>query len=243
MFSINDADCKHLFDNRYGTGQSVWDGIMRTTNLNVAGSTVVVAGYGWCGKGVTMRAKGLGAKVIVTEVDPVRAIEAVMDGFTVMPMEKAAPLGDLFITVTGCRDVVTPAHMLLMKDGAMMCNAGHFDVEVDVAGLRAWPWSITRRAGTSKASGWKTAVPCSCWPRARLVNLAAGDGHPVEIMDMSFALQALCALRLAQKGREMPPALYDVPRDIDGEVALRKLTALGVKIDTLTQEQDQYLHG
>ena len=243
MFSINDADCKHLFDNRYGTGQSVWDGIMRTTNLNVAGSTVVVAGYGWCGKGVTMRAKGLGAKVIVTEVDPVRAIEAVMDGFTVMPMEKAAPLGDLFITVTGCRDVVTPAHMLLMKDGAMMCNAGHFDVEVDVAGLRAMAvehYEARRNIEGFRLENGRTVFLLA---EGRLVNLAAGDGHPVEIMDMSFALQALCALRLAQKGREMPPALYDVPRDIDGEVALRKLTALGVKIDTLTQEQDQYLHG
>ena len=243
MFSINDADCKHLFDNRYGTGQSVWDGIMRTTNLNVAGSTVVVAGYGWCGKGVTMRAKGLGARVIVTEVDPVRAIEAVMDGFTVMPMEKAAPLGDLFITVTGCRDVVTPAHMLLMKDGAMMCNAGHFDVEVDVAGLRAMAvehYEARRNIEGFRLENGRTVFLLA---EGRLVNLAAGDGHPVEIMDMSFALQALCALRLAQKGREMPPALYDVPRDIDGEVALRKLTALGVKIDTLTQEQDQYLHG
>lgn len=216
---------------------------MRTTNLNVAGSTVVVAGYGWCGKGVTMRAKGLGAKVIVTEVDPVRAIEAVMDGFTVMPMEKAAPLGDLFITVTGCRDVVTPAHMLLMKDGAMMCNAGHFDVEVDVAGLRAMAvehYEARRNIEGFRLENGRTVFLLA---EGRLVNLAAGDGHPVEIMDMSFALQALCALRLAQKGREMPPALYDVPRDIDGEVALRKLTALGVKIDTLTQEQNQYLHG
>lgn len=243
MVCVNDAQMKFMFDNRYGTGQSVWDGIMRTTNLNVAGSTVVVAGYGWCGKGVTMRAKGLGAKVIVTEVDPVRAIEAVMDGFTVMPMEKAAPLGDLFITVTGCRDVVTPAHMLLMKDGAMMCNAGHFDVEVDVAGLRAMAvehYEARRNIEGFRLENGRTVFLLA---EGRLVNLAAGDGHPVEIMDMSFALQALCALRLAQKGREMPPALYDVPRDIDGEVALRKLTALGVKIDTLTQEQDQYLHG
>lgn len=243
MMLVNDADCKHLFDNRYGTGQSVWDGIMRTTNLNVAGSTVVVAGYGWCGKGVSMRAKGLGAKVIVTEVDPVRAIEAVMDGFTVMPMEKAASLGDLFITVTGCRDVVTPAHMLLMKDGAMMCNAGHFDVEVDVAGLRAM--AVEHYEARRNIEGYRLENGRTVFLLAegRLVNLAAGDGHPVEIMDMSFALQALCALRLAQKGREMPPALYDVPRDIDGEVALRKLTALGVKIDALTPEQDRYLHG
>ena len=243
MFSINDADCKHLFDNRYGTGQSVWDGIMRTTNLNVAGSTVVVAGYGWCGKGVSMRAKGLGAKVIVTEVDPVCAIEAVMDGFAVMPMEQAAPLGDLFITVTGCKGVVTPAHMLAMKEGAMMCNAGHFDVEVDVAGLRAM--AVERTEARKNIEGYRLENGRTVYLLAegRLVNLAAGDGHPVEIMDMSFALQALCALRMAQSGRGLKPALYDVPRDIDGDVALRKLHALGVSIDTLTNEQHDYLFG
>ena len=243
MFNINDADCKHLFDNRYGTGQSVWDGVMRTTNLVVAGTTVVVAGYGWCGKGVAMRAKGLGAKVVVTEVDPVKAIEAVMDGFTVLPMAEAAKVGDWFVTVTGCDGVIRPEHMLEMKEGAILCNAGHFDVEVDVAGLRAM--AVEHYEARRNIEGYRLENGRTVFLLAegRLVNLAAGDGHPVEIMDMSFALQALCALRLAQKGREMPPALYDVPRDIDGEVALRKLTALGVKIDTLTQEQDQYLHG
>ena len=243
MFSINDADCKHLFDNRYGTGQSVWDGIMRTTNLSVASSTVVVAGYGWCGKGVSMRAKGLGAKVIVTEVDPVKAIEAVMDGFTVMPMDEAAKLGDLFITVTGCDGVVTARHMLMMKDGAMMCNAGHFDVEVDVAGLRAMAkesFEIRRNIEAFRLENGKTVYLLA---QGRLVNLAAGDGHPVEIMDMSFALQFACALRMAQVGKTMKPDLYDVPRDIDQEVALRKLSALGVQIDTLTPEQQKYLYG
>ncbi len=243
MFNINDADCKHLFDNRYGTGQSVFDGIMRTTNLNIAGSTVVVGGYGWCGKGVAMRAKGLGAKVIVTEVDSVCAIEAVMDGFSVMPMAKAAPLGDLFITVTGCKDIVTPEHMLTMKEGAIMCNAGHFDVEVDVAGLRKLAvesGEIRHNIEGFKLPNGKTVYLLA---QGRLVNLAAGDGHPVEIMDMSFALQALCACRMAQAGKDLKPDLYSVPRDIDQDVALRKLTALGVEIDTLTEEQERYLHG
>ncbi|MCI5957663.1 MAG: adenosylhomocysteinase [Clostridiales bacterium] len=243
MFNINDADCKHLFDNRYGTGQSVWDGIIRTTNLNVAGSTVVVAGYGWCGKGVGMRAKGLGAKVIVTEVNPVCAIEAVMDGFTVMPMDEAAKLGDIFVTVTGCKGVITPRHMLSMKDGAMMCNAGHFDVEVDVAGLRAMAKERFEARKNIEGYVLENGKTVYLLAEGRLVNLAAGDGHPVEIMDMSFALQAMCVLRMARDGRELKPGLYSVPRDIDSEVALRKLTALGVSIDTLTEEQERYLHG
>ena len=242
MFNINDADCKHLFDNRYGTGQSVWDGIMRTTNLTVAGSTVVVAGYGWCGKGVSMRAKGLGAKVIVTEVDPVRAIEAVMDGFRVMPMDEAAELGDLFVTVTGCEHVITPSHMLKMKDGAMMCNAGHFDVEVDVAGLRSMAQAIEIRKNIEGYT-LENGRTLFLLAQGRLVNLAAGDGHPVEIMDMSFSLQCLCVLRMAQTGKTLAPDLYSVPADIDQDVALRKLTALGVKIDTLTEEQRHYLFG
>ena len=243
MFNINDADCKHLFDNRYGTGQSVFDGIMRTTNLNIAGSTVVVGGYGWCGKGVAMRAKGLGAKVIVTEVDSVCAIEAVMDGFSVMPMAKAAPLGDLFITVTGCKDIVTTEHMLTMKEGAIMCNAGHFDVEVDVAGLRKLAVESSEVRHNIEGFVLPTGKTVYLLAEGRLVNLAAGDGHPVEIMDMSFALQAMCACRMAQCGKDMKPDLYSVPRDIDQDVALRKLTALGVEIDTLTEEQERYLHG
>lgn len=243
MFSINDADCKHLFDNRYGTGQSAWDGIIRTTNLNVAGSTVVVAGYGWCGKGVSMRAKGLGAKVIVTEVDPVCAIEAVMDGFTVMPMGEAAALGDFFITVTGCEHVITPEHMLKMKDGAILCNAGHFDVEVDVAGLRAMAKEHHEVRKNIEGYALENGRTIYLLAEGRLVNLAAADGHPVEIMDMSFALQAACALRMAQDGQNMKPALYEVPRDIDQDVARRKLAVLGVKLDTLTAEQERYLHG
>ncbi len=243
MFDVNDADCKHLFDNRYGTGQSVWDGILRTTNLTVAGSTVVVSGYGWCGKGVAMRAKGLGAKVIVTEVNPVRAIEAVMDGFGVLPMARAAEQGDFFITVTGCADVVTPEHMLLMKDGAVLCNAGHFDVEVDAAGLRKL--AVSRFTARDNIEGYvlpngKTVYLIA---EGRLVNLAAGDGHPVEIMDMSFALQALCARRIAETGSGLERDVLPVPADIDRKVAELKLAALGVTVDRLTPEQERYLYG
>ena len=241
MFNINDADCKHLFDNRYGTGQSVWDGMMRTTNLVVAGTTVVVAGYGWCGKGVAMRAKGLGAKVVVTEVDPVKAIEAVMDGFTVLPMAEAAKVGDWFVTVTGCDGVIRSEHMLEMKEGAILCNAGHFDVEVDVAGLRAL--AKERREVRHNIEGFLLPNGKTIYLLAegRLVNLAAGDGHPAEIMDMSFALQAECARRMAECGRDMKPDLYSVPVDIDKAVATRKLTALGVSIDVLSEEQKAYL--
>ncbi len=241
MFNINDADCKHLFDNRYGTGQSVWDGVMRTTNLVVAGTTVVVAGYGWCGKGVAMRAKGLGAKVVVTEVDPVKAIEAVMDGFTVLPMIEAAKVGDWFVTVTGCDGVIRPEHMLEMKEGAILCNAGHFDVEVDVAGLRALAKESREVRHNIEGFLLPNGRTIYLLAEGRLVNLAAGDGHPAEIMDMSFALQAECARRMAECGRDMKPDLYSVPADIDKAVATRKLTALGVSIDVLSEEQKAYL--
>ena len=241
MFNINDADCKHLFDNRYGTGQSVWDGVMRTTNLVVAGTTVVVAGYGWCGKGVAMRAKGLGAKVVVTEVDPVKAIEAVMDGFTVLPMAEAAKIGDWFVTVTGCDGVIRPEHMLEMKEGAILCNAGHFDVEVDVAGLRKLAKESREVRHNIEGFLLPNGRTIYLLAEGRLVNLAAGDGHPAEIMDMSFALQAECARRMAECGREMKPDLYSVPVDIDKAVATRKLTALGVSIDVLSEEQKSYL--
>lgn len=241
MFNINDADCKHLFDNRYGTGQSVWDGVMRTTNLVVAGTTVVVAGYGWCGKGVAMRAKGLGAKVVVTEVDPVKAIEAVMDGFTVLPMAEAAKIGDWFVTVTGCDGVIRPEHMLEMKEGAILCNAGHFDVEVDVAGLRKLAKESREVRHNIEGFLLPNGRTIYLLAEGRLVNLAAGDGHPAEIMDMSFALQAECARRMAECGREMKPDLYSVPVDIDKDVATRKLTALGVSIDILSEEQKAYL--
>ena len=246
MMLVNNADCKHLFDNRYGTGQSVWDGINRTTNLIVAGKTVVVAGYGWCGKGVAMRAKGLGAEVVVTEVDPVKAMEAVMDGFAVMPMADAARVGDIFVTVTGCAGVITKEHFLLMKDGAICCNAGHFDVEVDVAGLRKM--AVEAAPARNNIMGYKLENGRKIYVIAegRLVNLAAGDGHPAEIMDMSFAIQALSARYLVEH-RDMPrkagEMVHDVPREIDEEVARRKLGYWGCAIDTLTPEQHKYLYG
>lgn len=243
MLLVNDADSKHLFDNRYGTGQSVWDGILRTTNLTIAGSTVVVAGYGWCGKGVAMRAKGLGARVIVTEIDPIKAIEAVMDGFNVMPMAEAAAQGDCFITVTGCNHVIDERHFDLLKDGAMLSNAGHFDVEVDVAALRRV--AVKQFKARNNIEGFLLPNGRTVYVLAegRLVNLAAGDGHPVEIMDMSFALQALCCEYLAREGRMLSPGTYTVPHEVDQGVAQLKLKAQGVFIDTLTDEQAKYLDG
>ena len=241
MMLVNDADCKHLFDNRYGTGQSVWDGINRTTNLIVAGKNVVVAGYGWCGKGVAMRAKGLGAEVIVTEVDPVKAMEAVMDGFKVMPMLEAAPLGDFFITVTGCADVIGPDAFLRMKDGAICCNAGHFDVEVAVAKLKAMAVSHRPARNNIEAYTLENGRTVYVIAEGRLVNLAAGDGHPVEIMDMSFAIQALSARYLALNRGQIKTMLNNVPASIDREVAQRKLADWGVRIDTLTKEQQKYI--
>ena len=242
MVKVNNADCKHLFDNRYGTGQSVWDGINRTTNLIVAGKNVVVAGYGWCGKGVSMRAKGLGAKVIVTEVDPVKAIEAYMDGFTVMPMREAAKIGDIFVTVTGCAGVITEDDFLVMKEGAVLCNAGHFDVEVDVKRLREM--AVEAREMRANIMGYTLPDGKHLYVLAegRLVNLAAGDGHPAEIMDMSFAIQALCAKYLAEHEGKIEEKLMDVPREVDLEVGRRKLETLGITIDTLTPEQEAYLH-
>ena len=243
MMLVNDADCKHLFDNRYGTGQSVWDGINRTTNLIVAGKNVVVAGYGWCGKGVAMRAKGLGADVIVTEVDPVKAMEAVMDGFKVMPMLEAAALGDIFVTVTGCADVIGPEHFLKMKDGAICCNAGHFDVEVAVAKLKAMAVSHKPARNNIEAYTLENGRSVYVIAEGRLVNLAAGDGHPAEIMDMSFAIQALSARYLAQNRGAIGQVLNNVPAAIDREVALRKLQDWGVSIDSLTKEQFKYIYG
>ena len=243
MMLVNDADCKHLFDNRYGTGQSVWDGIMRTTNLIVAGKQVVVSGYGWCGKGVAMRAKGLGARVIVTEIDPVKAIEAYMDGFTVMTMDKAARIGDLFITVTGCSDIIGPRHFPTMKDGAICCNAGHFDVEVAVAKLKAM--AVSHRPARNNIEAYTLANGRTVYiiAEGRLVNLAAGDGHPAEIMDMSFAIQALSARYLVEHKGRLSARLNNVPREIDQEVAFRKLGDWGVRIDTLTPEQKKYIFG
>lgn len=241
MMAVNNAKCKYLFDNRYGTGQSVWDGINRTTNLIVAGKTVVVAGYGWCGKGVAMRAKGLGAKVIVTEVDAVKAMEAVMDGFTVLPMVEAAETGDFFVTVTGCKDVITESAMRRMKDGAILCNAGHFNVEINVGDLEKL--SVEQFESRKNIMGYRLADGrvLHLIAEGRLVNLAAGDGHPAEIMDMSFAIQALSARYIAQH-RNLEKGVHFVPEEIDREVARRKLLAWGVKVDNLTDAQEDYLH-
>ena len=241
MFSINDADCKHLFDNRYGTGQSVWDGIMRTTNLIVAGKYVVVSGYGWCGKGVALRAAGLGAKVIVTEPDPVHALEAVMDGYEVMPMREAAKLGDIFCTVTGCRDIITKEHFGLMKDGAILTNAGHFDVEIDMAGLKEY--AVRSYEARHNITGYELPEGKTLFVIAegRLVNLAAADGHPAEIMDMSFAIQALSAEYLAKNRGSLPCAPLKVPEEIDKAVARRKLASMGVEIDEMNDVQREYL--
>ena len=238
---VNDADCKHLFDNRYGTGQSVWDGIMRTTNLIVAGKDVVVAGYGWCGKGVAMRAKGLGGRVIVTETDPIRAIEAVMDGFRVMTMAEAASIGDIFVTVTGDCDIITSKHFPLLKDGAILANAGHFNVEVAMAELEAY--AVGKYDARHNITGYRLPNGRTVFVLAegRLVNLASGDGHPAEIMDMSFAIQALSARYLAEHRGELKPGVVPVPRQIDLAVARRKLETLGVTIDELTDKQKAYL--
>ncbi|MDR0946301.1 MAG: adenosylhomocysteinase [Ruminococcus sp.] len=241
MMLVNNADCKHLFDNRYGTGQSVWDGINRTTNLIVAGKYAVVAGYGWCGKGVAMRAKGLGAKVIVTEIDPIKALEAHMDGFEVMPMSEAAKIGDFFVTVTGCSDVITAEHFSLMKNGAICSNAGHFDVEVAVAALRKM--AVKTFTARNNIMGYTLSNGNTIYVIAegRLVNLAAGDGHPAEIMDMSFAIQALSARYLKENSKKLSGNIIDVPREIDEEVAKRLLGFKGIGIDKLTDEQIEYL--
>ncbi len=242
MVRVNNADCKHLFDNRYGTGQSVWDGINRTTNLIVAGKRVVVAGYGWCGKGTAMRAKGLGARVIVTEIDPIKAIEAVMDGFDVMPMKEAAKVGDFFVTVTGCDKVIDEEDFMEMKDGAILCNAGHFDCEIDMARLREIAVDSTPMRNNIMGYKLKNGNTLYVLGEGRLVNLACGDGHPAEIMDMSFAIQALSAKYLVEHAAELKEKLIDVPREVDLDVALRKLKFLGKEIDVLTPEQEAYLN-
>lgn len=241
MVAVNDAYCKHLFDNRYGTGQSVWDGINRTTNLVVAGKTAVVIGYGWCGRGVAMRAKGLGAKVIVTEIDPIKAIEAYMDGFEVMSMEEAAKHGDYFVTVTGNKDCIREEHFKVMKDGAILSNAGHFDIEVNVKELEALAES--KRIVRQNIEEYKMADGRKIYliAEGRLVNLAAGDGHPAEIMDMTFALQAV-GLEYANKNYEaLENKVLPMPYDLDQLVAQYKLEALGITIDELTDEQKAYL--
>jgi len=241
MIAVNDAYCKYLFDNRYGTGQSVWDGINRTTNLVVAGKTVVVAGYGWCGKGVAMRAKGLGARVVVTEIDPIKAIEAIMDGFTVLTMEEAAPLGDFFITVTGNINVIRKEHLAVIKDQAILSNAGHFDVEISKKDLA--DAAVSKRTVRNNIEEYvlKNGKKVYLLAEGRLVNLAAGDGHPAEIMDMTFALQALSLKYIHDHAGDLSPRVYEVPQEIDRLVAEMKLGTLGVKVDRLTEEQKTYL--
>lgn len=241
MIAVNNARCKYLFDNRYGTGQSVWDGINRTTNLVVAGKNVVVAGYGWCGKGVSMRAKGLGANVIITEIDPVKAIEAVMDGFKVMPMNEAAEIGDFFVTVTGCRDVITAKDFLKMKDGAILANAGHFNVEVNVEQLESMAVEKSTARNNIDAYLLSNGRRVNVIGEGRLVNLAAGDGHPVEIMDMSFAIQALSARHLVLNNGFFKNSVLPVPEEIDKLVAEQKLSSCGYSIDTLNEKQKEYL--
>ncbi len=241
VIAVNDAMCKYLFDNRYGTGQSVWDGIMRTTNLLIAGKTVVVSGFGWCGRGVAMRATGLGANVIVTEVEPVHALEAAIEGFRVMPMKEAAALGDIFVTTTGCCKVITAEHIGLLKDGAILSNAGHFDVEIDKTALAG----LGQHAGQPRDNIDEYRLDDGrrvyLLGEGRLVNLAAGDGHPAEIMDLSFALQFGAMQYLLSSGKQLPKEVLPLPNKYDRETAAVKLEAMGITIDTLSCTQDQYL--
>jgi adenosylhomocysteinase len=241
VVAVNEAKTKHLFDNRYGTGQSTLDGIIRATNVLLAGRTLVVAGYGWCGRGVAMRAKGMGSNVVVTEVDPMKAIEAVMDGFMVMPMEKAAEIGDIFITATGDKSVIAKAHMERMKDGAILANTGHFNVEIELPALRTLA-TDTRQAREfveefTLADGRRLYLIAD----GRLVNLAAAEGHPAQVMDMSFANQALSAEYVVQNAASLEKKVYVVPEEIDNEIARLKLATMGVDIDRLTEEQAKYL--
>lgn len=242
MIAANDAYMKYLFDNRYGTGQSTWDGIMRTTNLVIAGKNVVIAGYGWCGKGGAMRARGLGANVIITEVDPIKAIEAVFDGFRVMPMDEAAKIGDIFLTLTGDKDIIRERHFKTMKNGAMMANSGHFDCEINIPELEKC--SVSRRTVRNNIEEFKQLDGRKLYLLAegRLVNLAAGDGHPAEIMDLSFGVQFFSALHLLEHGKELSNEVYLMPEEINTRIAELKLKSLGVAIDELTPEQRAYLN-
>lgn len=243
MMAVNDAKAKHYYDNKYGTGQSSWDAIMHTTNLMVAGKTVVVAGYGWCGKGIAMRAKGMGAQVVVTEIDPFKALEATMENFRVMPMDEAAKYGDIFITATGCRDVIVERHFAVMKDNAILCNSGHFDCEVDVAALRAMATERLPRRANIEGFRLPDGRVLNVLADGRLVNLAAGNGHPAEIMDMSFAVQALSLEWLARHREGLEKKVYRVPDEIDDQIGRVKLAAMGLSIDALTQAQKDYLAG
>ncbi|MBD2552284.1 adenosylhomocysteinase [Limnothrix sp. FACHB-708] len=240
--NVNDAQTKHFFDNRYGTGQSTLDGIIRATNVLLAGKTVVVAGYGWCGKGTAMRARGLGANVIVTEVLPVPAIEAVMDGFRVMPMDEAAALGDLFITVTGNKHVIRGEHFAKMKDGAIVCNSGHFDLEIDLKALKAQSSEVKTVRNFTEEYRLTSGKSVVVLGEGRLVNLAAAEGHPSAVMDMSFANQALACEYLVKNKGQLEPGLYSIPDEVDQEIARLKLAAMGIAIDSLTAEQIEYMN-
>ncbi len=240
--NVNDAETKHFFDNRYGTGQSTLDGVIRATNVLLAGKTIVVAGYGWCGKGVAMRAKGLGANVIVTEINPVRAIEAAMDSFRVMPMSEAAPQGDLFVTVTGNKHVIRPEHFAVMKDGAMVCNSGHFDIEIDLKSLGAEATEVKEVRNFTQEYKLPNGKSVVVLGEGRLVNLAAAEGHPSAVMDMSFANQALACEYLVKNKGKLEPGLHSIPQEVDREIAALKLTAMGIEIDTLTAEQEEYIN-
>jgi adenosylhomocysteinase len=242
MIAANDSYCKYLFDNRYGTGQSTWDGIMRTTNLTVVGKKVVIAGYGWCGRGCAMRAKGLGAHVIITEVDPIKAIEAVFDGYEVMTMDDAAKVGDIFVTLTGCKDIIRGWHMEQMKDGVVLANAGHFDVEINKVELEQL--AVRHFEARHNIEGYEmpNGHIVNLLAEGRLVNLAAGDGHPAEIMDLSFAVQALAAKYLLEHHQELENHVYVLPHEIDTEIAKIKLRSMGYSIDSLSAEQRSYLN-
>ncbi len=240
--AVNNAQTKHFFDNRYGTGQSTLDGIIRATNILLAGRALVVIGYGWCGKGVALRARGMGANVIVTEIDPIKAIEAVMDGFRVMPMTEAASLGDIFVTVTGNRHVIDGSHFDLMKDGAIVCNSGHFDLELNLVALREMSSAPTLlRPFVEEYVVKRTGRRLIVLGEGRLINLAAAEGHPASVMDMSFANQALSVEYLIRKKGELKPGVHLLPQEVDTEIASLKLRALGISIDTLTSEQLEYL--
>jgi adenosylhomocysteinase len=242
VFAVNDSDTKHLFDNRFGTGQSTLDGIIRATNVLLAGKTFVVAGYGWCGRGLASRARGMGANVIVTEVDAVKALEAVMEGYRVMPMAEAAKLGDVFCTVTGDKHVISGDHLLAMKDGAIVSNSGHFNVEIDLEALKAQAVSVTRIRPFVDVYTLKDGTKRCVLGEGRLVNLAAAEGHPAEVMDMSFANQALAAEFFVKNRGKLTPRVYTIDPAMDREIARLKLTTMGVSIDTLTDEQTHYLN-
>ena len=243
MMAVNDAKAKHYYDNKYGTGQSTWDAIMHTTNLIVAGKTVVVAGYGWCGKGIAMRAKGMGANVVVCEVDPFKALDATMENFRVMSMDEAAKIGDIFVTATGCKDVIVQRHFEVMKNNAVLCNSGHFDCEVDVAALREMAAETFPRRQNIEGFRLPDGRTLNVLAEGRLVNLAGGNGHPAEIMDMSFAVQALSLEWLAKHREGLEKKVYIVPDEIDDQIARVKLAAMGLTIDTLTEDQKAYLAG